>query len=106
MQNQYNQQAVLLQALALLIGKLGYGCPGGKELYFSDDIVRKLSPYGQLMVDRHPEKPGFVVRYIHNTTIPGKGKVIEPVEPTPLSVVVPGEPAPLPPPESETPPEI
>ena len=98
MQNQYNQQAVLLQALALLISKLGYGCPGGKEMYFSDTLVRKLSPYGQLQVDKHPEKPGFVVRYIHNTTIPGKGKVIEPSEPTPLPSE---EPAPLPPPEPE-----
>ena len=75
-----NHQQVIIQALALLLNEFGDPIPVGKEIYFSDVVISGLSPHGQIQVDRHPEKPGFIVRYLANQTIDGEFKIIEPME--------------------------
>lgn len=78
-----NQQ-FLLQALAFLIDNFGYRVAGGKELFFADEKIAALGEEGQLQVGRHPDKPGFCVRYFPNRTIDIEGKRVEdggPIQP-------------------------
>ena len=68
-QTTVQNQQLLLQALAFLIDNLGYRIAEGRELFFADEKIAALGGEGQLQVGRHPEKPGFCVRYFPNRTI-------------------------------------
>ena len=62
---------IILQTLAMLVNKIGYQFENGKELFISDKQLEAMTKTGQLQVDRHDKKAGFVIRYFANNTIQG-----------------------------------
>jgi len=62
---------IILQTLAIFIDKIGYQVDNGKEIFISDKQLESMTKTGQIQVDRHETKPGFVIRYFPNKTIQG-----------------------------------
>jgi hypothetical protein len=64
-----DQQQALIQTLALVIDRLGYSIPGGKEVFISDEKLTTIPATAQVQVERHPTEPGYCVRYFSNQVI-------------------------------------
>jgi hypothetical protein len=62
-------QQILVQALGLVIDRLGQPVKGGKEIFVSDQSLRAMSKDAQVQVERHPVKPGYSIRYFPNETL-------------------------------------